>query len=1017
MATITSVQSGNWSSTSTWSPAQVPGLGDKVTIAATHIVTLNGIYSVGDDTQTALTINGTLKGSRTANTGLTLRGNLVMSSTTGVWDFGTESNPIPAAYTCVLVFNDSAAMATLQYSINIAPSVFRMWGATKTLLSKITTINSQSSFVVADATGWQVGDYLFLASTAIGTSTTEARAISTITPGSGTTATITITAAASNTHYVGRAVANVSRNVKIGFSQPTLYQSMFQVRIPSTVASNSFEIGYVESVGGRGRYDATGLSLGFSDPAAFRKSEGISVHDVISIAGSTVTAISITNSSSLAVFACDKPSYFDKVTVCSKNNADGITSVGGARFTNPVTLGTNYAIAGMGQIGGGSFITIVNPTCIGFGTAFAGTYQGGIQVSGGTFDGFYAFQSGNTIQALNCVVQGASFAPTLGMNATNILFTYEAFVSIIFDGCTFPSNVTYLNRAANPWNTNYTGDLFLLTLKSKNNDQTYQEAATTAGRRWRENSITHRGTSSMRLDPWYAGRANSYSINVNLAANQTSTFVGATRWGSVYGSGTPPTVTISGGGVTTVTHTNSVAVDTWQDYSLTVTNPYTYQTTVTITYSAQTSAATDTAYAYFDGVYDAPWVSSTRHFGYQFLPQSYVTSDSRITLSESAALASGVAVNHTSQTITVTGSLTNAQVFQACMADLCQTANQAVAVHISSVDGANFTTTYTVSGTVTGNFTDAAGVHTSIAVSGILAGSRVQIYNLSTSTELYNGIPGTNISLSALWTTNQSIRMRVGYASGTTAMIPIETLGLLTANGTTFIATQVNDTIYNAIAIDGSTCTEFIPDFPHLLIDISDASGVTTVQRVYAWACYNQTTSSGIATMFNSLTADDTANFVINTNIVDIKLDNLNSAPVILSGGYLSRSDGTTVIAATSGSIQLDPGKAYIAAGSATANDIWNYSDRTLTSVIPSAVDIATQVRTELDVELAHLMALENNPGLTDIQATMLLEIYRLYGLDPTKPLVVTQGSRSVTGANITQTITSGAIQTTIVRN
>ena len=62
-------------------------------------------------------------------------------------------------------------------------------------------------------------------------------------------------------------------------------------------------------------------------------------------------------------------------------------------------------------------------------------------------------------------------------------------------------------------------------------------------------------------------------------------------------------------------------------------------------------------------------------------------------------------------------------------------------------------------------------------------------------------------------------------------------------------------------------------------------------------------------------------------------------------------------------------------------------------------------------------MALENNPGLTDIQATMLLEIYRLYGLDPTKPLVVTQGSRSVTGANITQTITSGAIQTTIVRN
>jgi len=914
MATITSAASGVWSDPATWTPAQVPVLGDKVIIANPHVVTLDGVYYIGDDTATALAVNGTLKASRTVDNGIKLRGNMTASSTTGKFDFGTEADPIPAEVTVTLTFNDSAVMASSKYLINVNPASFRMWGAAKKAASAITTLVDPSNFVVADATGWRVGDYIFLAATAIGAATTEARAIGAITPGAGTTATITLTAAAVNAHYVGRVVANVSRNIKIGFSQPLLFQSMVMVQMPSAAAANTFEVGYIEAIGGRARYDNAGLVLYFANPVAFKKSVGISSHDVVSISGATVSVIAATGSTTLLVLSCVKPSFFDDVVMCTKNYANGITAVGGGRFRNPTVLGAGFAIAAHGQMGAGSFVDIVNPTCVGLAGLLSGAYTGGIRVTGGVFDGIAGYTISNALNAQNCVFQGSSIGVgPLGANATSAIIGNESNASIAFDGCTFSANIATLSRAAQNWQTSYGGDLFYLTIKSKNNNPDYQESVVTSGKRWRENSIDLRGTSSMRLDPWYANRATEYQISVPLAANQTATFMGATRWSAAYGASYPPSVDITGGGVTPVSYTNSASADTWQDYSLTVTNPNAYPVTITITYTAKTTANTDTAFAYFDGIYDAPWVTSVRHFGYQFLAQPYVTPDPRITLTEAAALALPVVIDHTAQTITVTGTATNAEVFQACIADLCQTVNQGEAVHISSADGADFTTSYTVTGVVTGVFTDPAGRHALISASGIVAGSRVQVYDATTATELYNDIPGTTLALSTVWTANHILVLRVAK----TGSIPVELAGLLTASGANFLVSQPVDAVYNALGIDGSTCTEFVPDYPNLQIDISDGDGTTSVQRIYAWAAYNQTTALGISSMFGAVTATDTSNFLINSNLVNVKLDNVLPTPVIITGGYLSRSDGATVIAATSGSIQLDPGKAYIAGGGA----------------------------------------------------------------------------------------------------
>lgn len=79
----------------------------------------------------------------------------------------------------------------------------------------------------------------------------------------------------------------------------------------------------------------------------------------------------------------------------------------------------------------------------------------------------------------------------------------------------------------------------------------------------------------------------------------------------------------------------------------------------------------------------------------------------------------------------------------------------------------------------------------------------------------------------------------------------------------------------------------------------------------------------------------------------------------------------------------------------------------------PTAAAIADAVRAELTPELAHIMTIENT-GLTSSQATMLLEMYELLGLDPTKPLIVTQSSR--VAGDISQSIITSNTETIVSR-
>ena len=209
------------------------------------------------------------------------------------------------------------------------------------------------------------------------------------------------------------------------------------------------------------------------------------------------------------------------------------------------------------------------------------------------------------------------------------------------------------------------------------------------------------------------------------------------------------------------------------------------------------------------------------------------------------------------------------------------------------------------------NITVEVSKDTTIELTGLVSGSRVYVNNTTDNISLYNAVvAATTLSIPITWTADKTLDIRVAYSSGTTAYLPFQQGATLTSNGANILVSQELDTVYNTNAIDGSLVTEFAPDYPNIQIDITAGSS-TSPQRLYAAFSYILTSSQGIITFFGGMTAQDLLNYTINVSVVDLKLDNTGSTPVLFTGGYLYRDDGTTVIYSGSGSIQLDPKRAY----------------------------------------------------------------------------------------------------------
>lgn len=210
-----------------------------------------------------------------------------------------------------------------------------------------------------------------------------------------------------------------------------------------------------------------------------------------------------------------------------------------------------------------------------------------------------------------------------------------------------------------------------------------------------------------------------------------------------------------------------------------------------------------------------------------------------------------------------------------------------------------------------------AALNQSVTISGLVVGSRVQIYDTTNATELYNAIAATS---SVSWEDpsapvgDRAIRVRIAYVSGVTAKEFIEanigTCGTSsTTKDVTYLASQVNDAVYNSNAVNGSLVTgvTFV-DTTTDRMEIALAGGEISLKNMYAAWVYYAFTATGIATDIDYIEAIDAANYVY-TNLV-WKNTSSPSVPLKVIDGYAWDSvtgDPIDLIDTSGGTIFLAP--------------------------------------------------------------------------------------------------------------
>jgi hypothetical protein len=93
-------------------------------------------------------------------------------------------------------------------------------------------------------------------------------------------------------------------------------------------------------------------------------------------------------------------------------------------------------------------------------------------------------------------------------------------------------------------------------------------------------------------------------------------------------------------------------------------------------------------------------------------------------------------------------------------------------------------------------------------------------------------------------------------------------------------------------------------------VDLSEADGGATVQEIYAFMVYSQTSINGVDKWFNVVRAIDGSNYQIDQAIANIKIQNLGDVAVNITGGRIFRKDGASVLHAVDGDkpLSLDTG-------------------------------------------------------------------------------------------------------------
>jgi len=611
MAAITSAQSGLWSATSTWVGGVVPGIADTVTIAATHIVTLDGTVVTGGDTATGFVVRGTVKASRTVSSSLTVRANINVAQADAGLDFGTNSDPIPQGITAELVVNASATPAGGKYNISqtVNGVSFRFCGAPKTRNAFLTAPVSAgaTSIQVTSTSGWVVGDSLFLEQPTNDVAQTQTVTITSI---SGTTVGVSAVTLA---RVSGLAVSNISCNVLIR-SQVDTSVSANYLQVSSTAAPNGLvEVRNCEirNIGYLYLNWNSGSSVPPATPATFDSCYLNSTTSSISMIGST----------------------FGSLSMPFQNNI----LIGGINYTQQNLIHPNN-----------SSLSVLNSVFY--------------NLSSNSFSGALGYNGLSELRLTNCRINSYVNCLTIA-NANSHIYTNCRFRSKTAElisttlcnvqtiDCDFLSqgSIKYLKSYGNsggvfsmqnpivddPNKINPSAVYGLMrnpayninNVFTSNREYTYNSAAIN------QNTVLNRATRNIALQRNNSQTTGTYTFSFQGVSGVAQRIIGYLRHDTTYGASNPPSISFSGAGVSG-SFTSSTTVNIWEKFDITLTPTSTGTITATVTFAGATNGT-----AYLDGVYQFPFITENWIYGFQKLAQVNSVIDSNITLSESAVAA------------------------------------------------------------------------------------------------------------------------------------------------------------------------------------------------------------------------------------------------------------------------------------------------------------------------------------------------------------------------------------------
>lgn len=918
MAALTTTKSSTWSDATAWSGGAVPVAGtDTVTIQSGHTITVNGTYGVGTDTSTpAITIasGGILKASRTATNNLTLRGDISISSG-GELDYGKSGDPTSLTYKSTLTLNYSASLAVGEYGIRrLSGGKLYMYGATIDNYTTSTAIcnSGQANITVASHTNWEVGATIVVSSSNV-KAEAETKIIQSI---SGDVITCT-------TNFTYSHASGVKINYHGGSTVVTSYNSAYPgfISIASGTESTAdlVEIQYTSFFNGTG-HNSTVNSYGLG---------------LVNAAGSVKAIKSVSNNNFYGGtyqldnynLSYDIPmtgNVFSNATTASIYMRSGTASTLGyfQIINSPTAINSAFNQGGQKVIlNNGYFNSCTYPLLFSTSILFeindtdfdANTYNFYVAANGSTTFNNCKFNMGVGTPSSTYFIYlpSANAQALITLNDCETNFGSMTLANFAANLTTFGLSTFYIrfnNREANPQNQEFYSPTYLL---------------------YRDNSTYKNSQSAIRLEPKTTSAVSS-TFKFLAANGVPATIKGSLRYNTAYGTATKPSITISGLGITPSTYTMTGSANTWEDFTLTVTQNSGADGELDVVFTGQ-STDTTSSQCWLSGIPVVPYVTFCRHYGYVFQPTIPTRTVDPITvLSESAANAiTGYSIDDGTDTLTITGTVDVRDLYDAIKAN--RVTNLTTEDFFTTTDGINFASTYDIycnGGTITGTgtlnlgsktfstasgggttlrVTDVSGTQASITLTGLETGSLVQLYNLDTSTEMYVGTSSSSsLSYSIYHSVDINVRIRVMYCNGTDAKIWWEDTRTFTVNGLTVAVTQVDDTTYISNNIDGSTITNVTINDGTFRVNIN--TGSITWKQLYAYETYWLSTTSGIRDEARFCYAPDTANYIWTA----FRIKNVTSpeVPLTITGGW-GRDSVTqltqTLIDTTGGDVFSNP--------------------------------------------------------------------------------------------------------------